>query len=69
MNTLIKAIAALAAVISLNVSAFASDDDFSGKTMCVFGDSYVANHLAFKGGRANGHEIHQFRTKRQLDSF
>ena len=45
MNTLIKAIAALAAVISLNVSAFAADDDFSGKTMCVFGDSYVANHL------------------------
>ncbi len=29
MNTLIKAIAALAAVISLNVSAFAADDDFS----------------------------------------
>ncbi len=25
--------------------AFAADDDFSGKTMCVFGDSYVANHL------------------------
>ena len=45
MNTLIKAIAALAAVISLNVSAFAADDDSSGKTMCVFGDSYVANHL------------------------
>lgn len=49
MKTILKFICAVAAVLAMTLPATAAGKDsdnsrFAGKTMCVFGDSYVRNH-------------------------